>query len=88
MGMSRQIKRQIERNQLRSSTAPIGSFTCPQCGKRGTLTRGAIRKDHVKCGICGYRGRMVKAKAKAKPNEDVAEKQDKAKLAASRKHID
>ena len=86
MGMSRQIKRQIERNQLRSGTAPIDSFTCPQCGKRGTLARGAIRKDHVKCGICGYRGRMVKAKAK--PNEDVAEKQDKAKLAASRKHID
>ena len=84
MGMSRQIKRQIERNQLRSSTAPIVSFTCPQCGKRGTLTRGAIRKDHVKCGACDYKGRMVKAK----PKKDVAEEQAKAKLAASRKHID
>ena len=69
MGMSRQIKRQIERNQLRSSTAPIGSFTCPQCGKRGTLSRGSIRKDHVHCDACKYKGQLIKKKPEKKPRK-------------------
>ena len=69
MGMSRQIKRQIERNQLRSSTAPIGSFACPQCGKRGTLSRGSIRKDHVHCDACKYKGQLIKKKPEKKPRK-------------------
>ena len=69
MGMSRQIKRQIERNQLRSSTTPIGSFTCPKCGKRGTLARGSVRKDHVHCDTCGYKGHLIKKKPEKKPKK-------------------